>query len=57
VAPKNSLYARVTLKNGHTLVLGERSDVSEKNWGLMIWPQPDKFKYIPWNNVSRITID
>lgn len=57
VAPKNNLYARVTLKNGHTLVLGERSDVSEKNWGLMIWPQPGKFKYIPWNNVSRITID
>jgi hypothetical protein len=57
VAPKNSRQATVTLKNGHTLVLGERSDVSEKNWGMMIWPQPGKFKYIPWNNVSRIILE
>ncbi|WP_187261395.1 hypothetical protein [Pontibacter beigongshangensis] len=54
VAPHNSKQSVVLLRNGVKLVLGDRSDVSEKNWGLLIWPQQGEYKYIPWNNVHRI---
>jgi hypothetical protein len=57
ISPIDDTYSAVVLKDGQKLLLGDRSDVSEKNWGIMVWPQPKKYKYIPWNKVKMIMID
>ncbi|WP_062546193.1 hypothetical protein [Rufibacter tibetensis] len=57
ISPIDDSHAAVVLKDGQKLLLGDRSDVSEKNWGIMVWPQPSKYKYIPWNKVIHVMFD
>lgn len=57
IYPINERHSAVILKNEDKLILGERSDVTEDNWGIMVWLPDGKFKYIPWNQVDRILID
>ncbi|MFT2009829.1 hypothetical protein ACMA1I_14210 [Pontibacter sp. 13R65] len=56
ISPINSKQSTVVLRSGEKLLLGDRSDVSEKNWGLLIWPQQGEYKYLPWNIVNRIVL-
>lgn len=54
VYPINEQQSAIILKDGNKLILGERSDVTEKNWGILIFLPHDKYKYIPWDKVSWI---
>lgn len=57
VYPVSEEQAAIVLKDGAKLILGDRSDVSEKNWGVLVKLQGEEFKYIPWNKVDLITFD
>lgn len=55
ITPYRKHYSKVTLKNKETLLLGWANDVSDKNWGVIIWLPDEKYQYIPWNKVSEIS--
>ncbi|TXK31169.1 hypothetical protein FVR03_19800 [Pontibacter qinzhouensis] len=56
ITPISSKQTQVLLRNGEKLILGDRSDVNETNWGLLVYPQQGEYKYIPWNIVNRIVL-
>ncbi len=55
VEPQNYNYSLVTLKDNSQKLLGESSDVCHRNNGILIWLTEQKTKYIPWDEVKRIT--
>jgi len=55
ITPYRQRYSRVRLKNNSTLLLGWANDVSDKNWGVIIWLPNKKYQYIPWNQVREIS--
>ncbi|WP_298734251.1 hypothetical protein [uncultured Chitinophaga sp.] len=55
IRPFRQHYSQVTLKDNSTLLLGSANDVSEKNWGLIIWLPDKKYQYIPWSQVKEIS--
>ncbi|HEU4552721.1 MAG TPA: hypothetical protein VFS25_07800 [Chitinophaga sp.] len=55
IAPYRQHYSKVWLKNNSTLLLGWANDVSDKNWGVIIWLSGKKYQYIPWNQVKEIS--
>ena len=57
ISPIDKDYTAVVLKDGEKLVLGGRSDVNETNWGILVWPQQNQYKYIPWNKVLQVALD
>ncbi len=57
ITPRNHRYTAVLLRNGSTLVLGGQHDVSEKNWGVMVWRGKDKYRYIPWNQIRTLILE
>ena len=52
---KNHKYSAVVLKNGSKLMLTGSSDVTDKNWGILMLNGTNKPQYIPWNKVEYIT--
>lgn len=54
VVPVNTGQSKVVLKSGKVLTLGNHNDVTEKNWGLIVWLIDSKYKYIPWNKVKEV---
>jgi hypothetical protein len=54
VAPVNPGQAKVILKNKKTLTLDGHNDVTEKNWGVIVWLADSKYQYIPWNKVGEV---
>ncbi len=55
IAPKNSEYCRVILKNGEELFLGERRDVSDDNDGILVFESSGKDPvYIRWRDVAEV---
>lgn len=58
VAPKNSQYCTVQMRNGDKLLLGDRRDVSEDNDGILVFTSGEKDPvYIKWRSVSEIIFD
>ncbi|GAA0562029.1 hypothetical protein [Chitinophaga japonensis] len=55
IAPYRQRYSKVRLRNNSTLLLGWANDVSDKNWGVIIWLPNKKYQYIPWNQVKEIS--
>ena len=55
VEPQNYNYSLVTLKNGTQKLMGESRDVCHKNNGILLWLTAQKTKFIPWDQVKRIT--
>lgn len=57
VYPVSSERSAVILKDGNKLVLGNRSDVTKKNWGIMVFLPQERYQYIPWNKISWVSFD
>lgn len=55
ITPYRKHYSSVRLKNNSTLLLGGANDVSDRNWGLIIWLPNKKYQYIPWGQVKEIS--
>ena len=55
IAPYKQRYSQIWLKDNTTLLLGWANDVSDKNWGVLIWLPNKKYQYIPWNEVKEIS--
>ncbi|RXK86813.1 hypothetical protein [Filimonas effusa] len=55
IAPYRQRYSQIWLKDNTTLLLGWANDVSDKNWGVLIWLPNKKYQYIPWNEVKEIS--
>lgn len=55
IAPYKQHYSQIWLKNNTSLVLGWANDVSDKNWGVLIWLPNKKYQYIPWNEIKELS--
>lgn len=54
ITRKNYNVCGVTLRNGDRLFLGQEHDLTDKNWGLLIWEEEDDPVYVPWNLIEMI---
>ncbi|PWJ57910.1 hypothetical protein CLV98_10590 [Dyadobacter jejuensis] len=54
VERKNEKQSLISLRNGAKVLLGGQNDVNDKNWGLLIWNDQEKPKYVPWNQVKTV---
>lgn len=54
IMPVNPGESKVILKNDKTLSLRSHNDITERNWGVIVWLANSKYQYIPWNKVSEI---
>jgi hypothetical protein len=54
IIPKAYNYCMIELKNGNNLYLGDQTDVSDKNAGIIIFTGNDSFKVINWNDIEWI---
>lgn len=55
IAPYKQRYSQIWLKNNTSLLLGWANDVSDKNWGALIWLPNKKYQYIPWNEIKELS--
>lgn len=51
---KNYNVCGVTLRNGDRLFLGQEHDLTDKNWGLLIWQESGAPVYVRWNMIEMI---
>jgi hypothetical protein len=56
IEPHSANYATIVLKNGRKLNLNGHHDVSDKNWGVLVWKGSNAPKYIPWKSIQSITL-
>lgn len=55
---RNHKYCAVRLFNGDKLFLGEQHDVSDVNWGIIIWIDgADQAAYFPWPEIKMIDFE
>ncbi|MEL7148164.1 MAG: hypothetical protein AAFO69_17450, partial [Bacteroidota bacterium] len=58
IKPKNYDYSLITLKNGESLLLGGKRDVSDNNDGLLVFSKGDREpQHIPWERISEIVFN
>ncbi len=57
IAPKNYDSSEITLKNGDKIVLGDSQDVSDKNYGVLVFEDKNRPTYIRWDKVKEITFN
>ncbi|MEO1448486.1 MAG: hypothetical protein AAFV07_03105 [Bacteroidota bacterium] len=50
-------FCAVLLHNGDKLFLGGEHDVSDRNWGLLLWDAADQQHVIDWTEINRIQFD
>ncbi|AWW29231.1 hypothetical protein DN752_03230 [Echinicola strongylocentroti] len=55
--PVSETHTAVILMDGEKIILGERSDVDQTNWGTMIKAPNGQFTYIPWQKLQSITFE
>lgn len=46
----------VTLRNGDKLFLGEEHDLSDQNWGLLLWVSDNQVEYVPWPDLVSLRL-
>tara|TARA_R110001583_G_scaffold25760_12_gene93187 strand:+ start:3106 stop:4377 length:1272 start_codon:yes stop_codon:yes gene_type:complete len=54
IKPMANDYAEVVLKSGEKLFLGDQTDVSYKNAGILIFTSSEEFNIFKWNEIERI---
>ncbi|WP_101259483.1 hypothetical protein [Labilibaculum filiforme] len=54
IQPMAYNYCLVELKNGMKLYLGDQSDVSNKNAGVIVFEKEDKYQNFRWEDIERI---
>ncbi|MBN2598381.1 hypothetical protein [Labilibaculum sp.] len=54
IKPMAYNYCLVELKNGMKLYLGDQTDVSNKNAGVIIFVKEDEYKNFKWEDIERI---
>jgi hypothetical protein len=58
IIPKNYNYSIIELKNGESLLLGDRRDVSEDNDGILVFkPGNEDPIYISWKRIDEIILN
>jgi len=55
IKPMANDYASVILKSGEKLFLGDQTDVSDKNAGIIIFTSSEEFSIIKWDELEKIT--
>lgn len=56
IKPMSDDYASVVLKSGEKLFLGDQTDVSFKNAGILIFTSSEKFNIFKWNEIEEIVL-
>lgn len=54
IKPMANDYASVVLKSGEKLFLGDQTDVSYKNAGILIFTSSEKFNIFKWDQIEKI---
>ncbi len=54
IKPMAYNYCLVELKNGKRLYLGDQTDVSNKNAGVIVFLEEDEYQIFEWENIERI---
>ena len=54
---RNHEFSAVTLHNGDKLFLGAEHDVSDRNWGVLIWADGPEPRYFPWDTVDFLEFE
>ena len=54
IKPMAYNYCLVELKNGKRLYLGDQTDVSNKNAGILVFLKEDEYQFFKWSDVDRI---
>lgn len=54
---KNHEYTEATLHDGKKVLLTDGTDVTYKNWGVLVWLPKNKYQYIPWNRVATLNLE
>ena len=54
IVPKAHNYCQVELRNGESLFLGDQTDVSDKNAGILIFTGNEEYKILKWRNIEWI---
>jgi len=58
IAPENENSAMITLKNGHSVSLGNSHDVADINSGMLVFGgDSESPEYIPWHNLKTLRFD
>ncbi|WP_200979544.1 hypothetical protein [Echinicola sp. 20G] len=57
IYPVSNTHSAVILRGGEKIVLGDRSDVNDQNWGIMVQTKNDDFHYVPWSQLRQIEFD
>ncbi len=52
----HATYTTLVLKNGRKLNLNGHHDVTDKNWGVLVWKENNAPKYIPWKSIQSISL-
>lgn len=55
IEPKNYRYSFVTLTNGASFSLGDTSDVTNENSGILVFSSDEVPIYIPWKDIKLIS--
>lgn len=54
IQPMANDYASVELKSGEKLFLGDQTDVSYKNAGILIFTSSEEFRILKWDELEKI---
>lgn len=54
---RNHLYTAITLTGGKKLLLTGHNDVTDKNWGVLIWDGKEKPSYVRWSKITEISLN
>jgi len=54
IEPHPESFTTILLKNGRKLNLDGHHDVTDKNWGVLVWKGSTSPKYIPWKSIQSI---
>lgn len=55
---RNHQYCAITLMDGDKLFLGQEHDVSDNNWGVLVWTSDkQRPKYFTWDQLKQIDFE
>nr|NQU92492.1 hypothetical protein [Bacteroidota bacterium] len=54
IVPKSSRYSQVIMRDGQELKLGTAQDVSEKNYGCIVFENKEDYNYISWDEIASV---